>query len=1778
MFHFSRVHFPSSLLLHHTDAEELSVVSKFLSKGRIMPSSSASGSGDRSKVLRRKRSDDEPPPTESSTNPRQASPQVLQSPNQHLTMPVATLEPVHSRSGSNPPPLLRQNTVPPPTPVSPSQWTQATATPPQSSLSPVKSDNNTKQAGGSARGGTDGPKYSPPSTERSPQRGDSSPGGAATPIRPTRNSGTVDANPARFAPPSAPTAPAQPLSRTRRKSRASGAAREVGNVNSAFDLGICFLHLFVAVLILQPFYTDISNVQIGLTVVVGVLGLLWMPLVYYIGRVLDFGGSRRRDGSIAGGEGGGGAPPFPSGADAASFDAVNSAPMSALISRKKWVEALTAAAYLYLGAVTVLTPLYATKELSSTISKDAERKLLVEAVAYRTTIIFFFFTFSSRPLPPYFGIPVACIHTGLLFVHWPNLSMLAILIAGSWTVLSVARSISSRLVGDPLLLRLVGAKGKPMAMTTGSTASAAETGLSSQNRNSATELQILSPNALAPAHRAVYIHSGFSASPFRFSGASPAGGIAPSPNSQKAARKKAAKLIPKLQRRAFATVLPDVSSSSSSSDTGSGSSDDDDDDDYSESSASVRKENVNGNRKNSSSKQTPRGLSVELSPRSASPSGAQTRSESRDGPSKTIARPATTGSSSKLKAEQGQTQSQPQVRKADEAPLPNAVTVRSASTDGPRRTDSGHSVKAGVGIVVSGPPAEEPTALSSVSSGLQPLTLPESVAESSLPRRNSHRTIQASDPPVAATAAPPSTPSQKISTYEDAHVFHTPPSPEALAKMNQLTRSALLIGNSPLQLRTMIIDLIGVVHDFNFNMAVYSGVDPANIIGRSILSVFEWLQVESMPEIMATLKDVMSSAPSPVPRRFLLRANGPHISAGELKHEATFSLLADDKDAPTDNIDGVMSEGRFSLVLDVFRVPVDPMDPNHDYLILQQPLSHVICESLPFPLCMLQPDGTIAFWSDAIAHLVERDPFHMVGRNAFTELLGTWDKPLVNPQIFPFTGDVKVHTSKGPKTLTFTLIPWYEADGCDHLNEFESSVRNPATAPLICLMEKNKARNRDKHGNVHILQSLGKLITELNNTHGGTKQQRMSKFCESVISLVVQLVGMEAAAGVTAGNRAGERDRLAATAPGMGSQHPLARQRSSSIAESKGLGSESDQDGVVSRRGSVSASRRGSVSPSERPLVMFPKDKDGPLSEGFVGTSTNNNGGIGAGGRLVLDPLAATVPQVKTTPPSSPAAGPATPPEQVRPKLELPNGTPATEVKDGRTTPQPAPEPTSPRLEAGSETPAPKERRPGDRSLQSGWARLVSRDPSVAGSCPIVAGVKDFRVGRSAQCTLVVKDPFVSSVQFRIARKPGGKAPQNVLTDMSVNGTYVNVKKVGKGKSYVLKDGDLITFQLSNGRHFLGFRFELVSRANRDLAGAADQLGTPSRILSKMTTLGGEIDWKIGEEMLGKGGNAEVYLGINLTNGKLIAVKRVLLPKDANAKQLRQYQALQEEIALISTAQHPNIVQYYGTSQSSTHLHILLEFVPGGSIRHLLDNFGALAEGVIIRYIGQVLEGLEYLHGRQIVHADLKCANVLVTDKGEVKITDFGTATLLQDANKEAEGKGKIRGTLLWMAPEIIRDSVTPTFASDIWSVGCCLIEMMTGEHPWFEYEFESEEHIMNLLKYTTEPPEIPACSDPLLSTITHRCLALNPVERPTATELLKILGRKPPPTPQLAASTLAAGSPPNPSAAEDLARQGSAVPASPTFGLAAFPSQSGGGWESLLEEASKARETIASG
>ncbi|KAJ4877286.1 Mitogen-activated protein kinase kinase kinase YODA [Raphanus sativus] len=253
--------------------------------------------------------------------------------------------------------------------------------------------------------------------------------------------------------------------------------------------------------------------------------------------------------------------------------------------------------------------------------------------------------------------------------------------------------------------------------------------------------------------------------------------------------------------------------------------------------------------------------------------------------------------------------------------------------------------------------------------------------------------------------------------------------------------------------------------------------------------------------------------------------------------------------------------------------------------------------------------------------------------------------------------------------------------------------------------------------------------------------------------------------------------------------------------------------------------------------------------------------------------------------------------------------------------------------------------------------------------------------------------------------------------------------------------------------------------------------------------------WKKGR-LLGMGSFGHVYLGFNSESGEMCAMKEVTLCSD-DAKSRESAQQLGQEIAVLSRLRHPNIVQYYGSETVDDKLYIYLEYVSGGSIYKLLQEYGQFGENAIRNYTQQILSGLAYLHAKNTVHRDIKGANILVDPHGRVKVADFGMAKHITAQS----GPLSFKGSPYWMAPEVIQNSSGSNLAVDIWSLGCTVLEMATTKPPWSQYEGVPA---MFKIGNSKDLPDIPNHLSEEGKDFVRKCLQRNPANRPTAAKLLE--------------------------------------------------------------------------
>ncbi|CAJ0918221.1 5605_t:CDS:10 [Entrophospora sp. SA101] len=227
-------------------------------------------------------------------------------------------------------------------------------------------------------------------------------------------------------------------------------------------------------------------------------------------------------------------------------------------------------------------------------------------------------------------------------------------------------------------------------------------------------------------------------------------------------------------------------------------------------------------------------------------------------------------------------------------------------------------------------------------------------------------------------------------------------------------------------------------------------------------------------------------------------------------------------------------------------------------------------------------------------------------------------------------------------------------------------------------------------------------------------------------------------------------------------------------------------------------------------------------------------------------------------------------------------------------------------------------------------------------------------------------------------------------------------------------------------------------------------------------------------DCLGKGAFGSVYRALNWETGEAVAVKKIKLSNIPKS----DLNFIMTEIDLLKNLNHPNIVKYKGFVKTREFLFIILEYCENGSLHNICKKFGKFPENLVAVYISQVLEGLLYLHEQGVIHRDIKGANILTTKEGLVKLADFGVAT-----KTTTLGDFGVVGSPYWMAPEIIELSGATT-SSDIWSVGCVVIELLEGKPPY--HHLDPMPALFRIVQ--DEHPPLPESASPAVKDFLMQC------------------------------------------------------------------------------------------
>jgi len=302
-----------------------------------------------------------------------------------------------------------------------------------------------------------------------------------------------------------------------------------------------------------------------------------------------------------------------------------------------------------------------------------------------------------------------------------------------------------------------------------------------------------------------------------------------------------------------------------------------------------------------------------------------------------------------------------------------------------------------------------------------------------------------------------------------------------------------------------------------------------------------------------------------------------------------------------------------------------------------------------------------------------------------------------------------------------------------------------------------------------------------------------------------------------------------------------------------------------------------------------------------------------------------------------------------------------------------------------------------------------------------------YLIGRHPECDIVVDDPVVSNRHCLLFTENKGKDTVTVLEDLSSNGTFVNEAIVGRNQRRELQELDEIA--VNDKARFI-FRYPR-SRSS-------------SGFLQQYTLL----------ERLGKGHFAEVFLCVEKSTGQRFAVK--VFAKTPGMEDRSKTDGLQQEIAVLMSVAHPNVLCLKDTFNEKKAVYLVLELAPEGELFNHIVMKQKLSEDATRFLFKQLFQGIKYLHDRNIVHRDIKPENILLTDKDlHVKLADFGLAKIIGEESFTTT----LCGTPSYVAPEILAEGRHRKYtkAVDVWSMGVVLYICLCGFPPFSDELYSRE-------------------------------------------------------------------------------------------------------------------------
>lgn len=279
---------------------------------------------------------------------------------------------------------------------------------------------------------------------------------------------------------------------------------------------------------------------------------------------------------------------------------------------------------------------------------------------------------------------------------------------------------------------------------------------------------------------------------------------------------------------------------------------------------------------------------------------------------------------------------------------------------------------------------------------------------------------------------------------------------------------------------------------------------------------------------------------------------------------------------------------------------------------------------------------------------------------------------------------------------------------------------------------------------------------------------------------------------------------------------------------------------------------------------------------------------------------------------------------------------------------------------------------------------------------------------------------------------------------------------------------------------------------------ASSKSAVPEESLPQPFNTGITIKWKLGDQ-IAEGKYCKIYQCINLRSGELLILKSYPISQSSSGF-IYELRKLRKEVEVLKCLDHKSLIQIFQMESSYESVNILIEYIPGGCLQELILKYGPLEENIIISYLKQIIQTIKYLHEQGISHNNILAENIYVNSEGKIKLSGFKNYTKLikNDLEKNLMAE-RIMNFHTSLSPEAINGHIHDR--SDVWSIGCLAIHLLTGKDP-FDYISKDKDIVIKQLSLGGLDVVLPKATENM-KVFLEACLNRDPEKRPGFVELL---------------------------------------------------------------------------